>query len=128
MGHGSAYATGKWALGECRRSGRKMLLRNMVADGYYPNLIVDPEWYEPKHPQESLPSVRDPVSLFRPAPDQDQSNATIRFRADETVSSGYSLGNVTVDAPIPGPVVLPAATHQYDQDSTVSPEPDSGTG
>ena len=49
MGRGT-YAKGKWALGECARSGRKMLLRNMIADGYYPNLIVDPEWYDPKHP------------------------------------------------------------------------------
>ena len=76
MGRGT-YASGKWALGECARSGRKMLLRNMIADGYYPNLIVDPMWYEPKHPQESLPSVHDPVTLFRPAPDRDQSGAVI---------------------------------------------------
>jgi len=128
MALGSAYAKGKWALGECRRSGRKMLLRNMVADGYYPNLIVDPEWYEPKHPQESLPKVRDPVSLYRPAPDQDQSNATIRLD-DSQVVTGFTLGNVEVDAPIPGPIVLPAAVHQWDQDSGPSgPEPDSGTG
>jgi len=129
MALGSAYAKGKWALGECRRSGRKMLLRNMVADGYYPNLIVDPEWYEPKHPQESLPKVRDPVSLYRPAPDQDQSNATIRLD-DSQVVTGFTLGNVEVDAPIPGPPpVLPAAVHQWDQDSGPSgPEPDSGTG
>ncbi len=96
MAIGSAYAKGKWALGECRRSGRKMLLRNMVADGYYPNLIVDPEWYEPKHPQESLPKVRDPTSLFRPAPDQDKSDATIRLD-DNTVFTGFTLGKVTVD-------------------------------
>jgi len=127
MALGSAYAKGKWALGECRRSGRKMLLRNMVADGYYPNLIVDPEWYEPKHPQESLPKVRDPVSLFRPAPDQDRSDATVRLDDNQLVT-GYSLGNVTVDFPISPPVVLPQATHQYDQDSTSTPEPDSGTG
>jgi len=127
MAIGSAYAKGKWALGECRRSGRKMLLRNMVADGYYPNLIVDPEWYEPKHPQESLPKVRDPTSLFRPAPDQDQSNATIRLD-DSAVVTGFTLGNVTVDAPVVSPVILPPAVHQYDQDSTVTPEPDTGTG
>lgn len=72
MAIGAAYAKGKWALGECARSGRKMLLRDMIADGYYPNLIVDPEWYEPKHPQESLPSVRDPTALYRPAPERDQ--------------------------------------------------------
>ncbi len=126
MALGSAYAKGKWALGECRRSGRKMLLRNMVADGYYPNLIVDPEWYEPKHPQESLPKVRDPVSLFRPAPDQDRVSATIRLK--DTVSSGYALGNVTLDAPVFVPPVLPLAVHQYDMDSTSTPEPDTGTG
>lgn len=124
MAIGSAYAKGKWALGECRRSGRKMLLRNMVADGYYPNLIVDPEWYEPKHPQESLPSVRDPVSLFRPAPDQDRVSAVIRLR--DTVSSGYSLGNVTFDIAPPPP--LPLAEHVYELDSLVTPEPDTGTG
>ena len=102
MAIGSAYAKGKWALGECRRSGRKMLLRNMIADGYYPNLIVDPEWYEPKHPQESLPKVRDPTSLFRPAPDQDQSDATIRFDCDKTRFSGFTLGNVALNVVGPG--------------------------
>jgi hypothetical protein len=96
MAIGSAYAKGKWALGECRRSGRKMLLRNMIADGYYPNLIVDPEWYEPKHPQESLPKVRDPTSLFRPAPDQDKSDATVRLDGKQ-VATGFTLGKVTVD-------------------------------
>ncbi len=78
MGRGT-YAKGKWALGHCARSGRKMLLRNMIADGYYPNLIVDTEWYEPKHPQESLPSVHDPVSLFRPAPDRSRVGAVLAF-------------------------------------------------
>jgi hypothetical protein len=96
MAIGAAYAKGKWALGECARSGRKMLLRNMVADGYYPNLIVDPEWYEPKHPQESLPKVRDPTALFRPAPERDKVNAEIRFRSDQTVFSGYALGNASL--------------------------------
>lgn len=124
MALGSAYAKGKWALGECRRSGRKMLLRNMVADGYYPNLIVDPEWYEPKHPQESLPKVRDPVSLFRPAPDQDRVSATVRLK--DTVASGYSLANVTFEITPPPP--LPLAEHVYELDSLVTPEPDTGTG
>lgn len=89
MGRGT-YASGKWALGECARSGRKMLLRNMIADGYYPNLIVDPHWYEGKHPQESLPSVHDPVTLFRPAPDRD------------LVSAQINLGGVPDSDPVPG--------------------------
>ena len=65
------YAEGKFAVGECARSGRKMLLKDMMADGYYPSLIVDPAWYEPRHPQESLPEIQDPVSLWRPAPERE---------------------------------------------------------
>lgn len=82
MGRGT-YAKGKWALGQCARSGRKMLLRNMIADGYYPNLIVDPHWYDPKHPQESLPSVRDPVALYRPAPDRSRVGALLAFGGNQ---------------------------------------------
>ena len=66
------YAKGRHALGECARSGRKMFLNDMISDGYYPNLVVDPAWYEPKHPQEALPSVSDPIVLFRPAPEREQ--------------------------------------------------------
>ena len=122
-----AYAKGKWALGECARSGRKMLLRNMIADGYYPNLIVDPHWYEPKHPQEALPSLKDPVTLFRPAPDRDQSGAVIRLGgctkpedegggfgkpvggafAPAQVKTGYELGNVNF-------LITPPALSQFE--------------
>lgn len=63
------YARGTKAWGECARSGRKMLLRDMVFDGQYPNLRVDPAWFEPKHPQENLPRLDDPVALWRPAPE-----------------------------------------------------------
>jgi len=87
-----AYAKGKWALGECARSGRKMLLKHMIADGYYPNLIVDPEWYEPKHPQESLPSLKDPTALYRPSPERDLSGATVRLGTQHAMHTGYELG------------------------------------
>lgn len=46
-----------------------MLLKDMVFDGRYPNMRVDPAWYEGKHPQEYLPKVDDPVALFRPSPE-----------------------------------------------------------
>ena len=116
-----AYAKGKWALGECARSGRKMLLRNMIADGYYPNLIVDPGWYEPKHPQEAMPSLKDPTALFRPAPDRDLVGGVINLggalgldavpgggfgdtiglggsggAGGSSISSGYELSNPVV--------------------------------
>ena len=81
---GHSYAKGRHALGECARSGRKMLLSDMIADGYYPNLIVDPAWYDPKHPQESLPSVIDPVVLFRPAPEREQGTTSPVLSGDIT--------------------------------------------
>lgn len=62
------YAPGRKAWGECARSGRRMLLKDMTFDGRYPNLRVDPAWREEKHPQENLPKVSDGIALFRPAP------------------------------------------------------------
>lgn len=63
------YAKGSRAWGICGRSGRKMLLRDMVFDGRYPNMRVDPAWYEDKHPQEFMPKVEDPTALYRPSPE-----------------------------------------------------------
>jgi len=63
------YAVGARAWGICGRSGRKMLLKDMVFDGRYPNMRVDPDWYEARHPQETLPRVEDPVALYRPSPE-----------------------------------------------------------
>lgn len=61
------YARGMHAWGICGRSGRKMLLKDMVFDERYPNMRVDPDWFEGKHPQELMPKVEDPVALYRPA-------------------------------------------------------------
>lgn len=44
-----------------------MLLKDMVFDERYPNMRVDPDWFEGKHPQEFLPKVEDPIALYRPA-------------------------------------------------------------
>lgn len=65
----SNYARGDKAWGECARSGRKMLRKNMVEDGYIKGLLVDPEWRDGEHPQEHIEDVDDPVALFNPAPD-----------------------------------------------------------
>lgn len=62
------YAKGDRAWGECARSGRRMLLKDMVADGYYPDLIVDPAWRDERHPQEHLKPLHDAETLYRPAP------------------------------------------------------------
>lgn len=62
------FAPGRRAWGECARSGRRMLLKDMTFDGYYPNLRVDPAWREERHPQEQLPKVTDAIALHQPAP------------------------------------------------------------
>lgn len=63
------YAKGRHALAECQRSGQKMRYRDLVEDGHIPGLLVHPDWWEPKHPQEIPPNMDDPVALWRPAPE-----------------------------------------------------------
>lgn len=68
-----------------------MLLQDMVSDGYYPSLVVDPAWYEGKHPQESLPEIEDPVALWRPAPERDLSGGTLLFRPGDGLFTGFAV-------------------------------------
>lgn len=63
------YVRGDKAVGICQRSGIKMLRRDMVEDGYYPGLMVHPQWKDERHPQERLPKLADPVTVYKPAPD-----------------------------------------------------------
>jgi hypothetical protein len=52
-----------------------MLLRNMVRDGQYPNLLVDPAWRDVKHPVEKPIRMDEGIALRRPAPDIDDDSA-----------------------------------------------------
>ena len=63
------YAKGRHAVAECQRSGQKMRYRDLVEDGHVPGLLVHPDWWEPKHPQETPPDLSDPIALRRPAPE-----------------------------------------------------------
>jgi len=63
------YARGRNAVAECQRSGQKMMYRDLVQDGHIPGLLVHPDWWEPKHPQEIPVDVTDPIALYRPAPE-----------------------------------------------------------
>jgi len=63
------YAKGRNAVAECQRSGQKMRYRDLVEDGHIEGLLVHPDWWEPKHPQEIPVRVTDPVALYRPAPE-----------------------------------------------------------
>ena len=46
-----------------------MRYQDLVEDGYVPGLLVHPDWYEPRHPQELPVDTSDAVALFRPAPE-----------------------------------------------------------
>jgi len=46
-----------------------MRYRDLVEDGHIPGLLVHPDWWEPKHPQEIPPDMTDPIALYRPAPE-----------------------------------------------------------
>ena len=70
MTTGMVFARGSRAWGMCARSGRKMLLRDMVTDPLT-ELLVDPEWAEPPLMRPPADLV-DGIALERPAPDADQ--------------------------------------------------------
>lgn len=63
------YAKGRLAYGLCQRCGLRYLLRELVLDGYYPNIRVCTGCYDPPQPQERLAVVSDPVALWKPATD-----------------------------------------------------------
>lgn len=63
------YASGRHALGECQRCSDLVPLRELREDGYRKNLRVCRDCYDPRPPQEEIPSVEDPQALFRPAPE-----------------------------------------------------------
>jgi hypothetical protein len=65
----SDYAKGRIAWGLCQRCGLRYLLRELVLDGYYPNIRVCKGCYDPPQPQERLAVVSDPVALWKPAVD-----------------------------------------------------------
>jgi hypothetical protein len=65
----SGFARGRRAVAICQRSGQKMRYADLVEDGHVPGLLVHPDWWEPQHPQETPPDMRDPVALRDPSPE-----------------------------------------------------------
>jgi len=57
------------AWGLCQRCGLRFNLRELVLDGYFPNIRVCHGCYDPPQPQERLVTVSDPIALWKPAPD-----------------------------------------------------------
>ncbi len=64
-----AYARGSKALGLCQRCGLRFLRRDLIFDGYFPNMLVCQGCYDPRQPQEFPVTVTDPEAIYRPSPD-----------------------------------------------------------
>jgi hypothetical protein len=87
------YARGDRAWGECARSGKRMLLRDMVEDPLT-GLLVAPDWAEPPLMRPAT-DIFDGVALSRPAPDADKRNI------GTAVYFGELVDFVTGDPPWP---------------------------
>lgn len=59
------------ATGYCQRSGDRVLLSELVHDGYRKNLLVTKEMRDIAHPQERPVSVVERLHLDDPAPQND---------------------------------------------------------
>ena len=101
------YATGAHALGMCERCSKKTLLRKLVYDGQFPDLLVCSECWDPKHPQEYLPEVTDPITLYDPTGDPDAPVANLQ------VLSWPLLKNIVNDVPMPLQIQIATMDDKY---------------
>ncbi len=70
MGTGG-YARGHKAIAHCKRCGDLVLRRRLVFDGHFPDLLVCTDCWDPKHPQDYLPDIYDPETIYKPTGDLD---------------------------------------------------------
>lgn len=95
---GIKYAEGRKAWGECERCGLRFLLNDLINDGHKQDLLVCQPCWDMDHPQENLPEVVDPITLYEPTGDLDA--AAARTIA-ESLSISLSQPSITaVDTPI----------------------------
>ena len=68
MGTGG-YAVGYYAIAHCKRCGDLVLRRKLIPDGHFPDLLVCVDCWDPKHPQDYLPDIHDPETIYKPTGD-----------------------------------------------------------
>ena len=78
MGMGTGgYAVGYHAIAHCKRCGDLTLRRWLVYDGHFPDLLVCTDCWDPKHPQDYLPDIHDPETIYKPTGDLDEPTANL---------------------------------------------------
>jgi len=79
MGMGTGgYAVGYHAIAHCKRCGDLVLRRHLVFDGHFPDLLVCTDCWDPKHPQDYLPDIHDPETIYKPTGDLDAAVANLQ--------------------------------------------------
>lgn len=71
------YPAKPWGI--CQKSGKQVLLEDMVYDGFYPDMLVCEEWYDPPDRHASLEPKQDQIVIDNPAPDVDNVGVTLNF-------------------------------------------------
>jgi len=71
----SIFARGTKAWGHCERCGDRLLLKKLRYDGHVTGLQVCDDCWDPRHPQETVPVLVDPIALYDPTGDQDKTSA-----------------------------------------------------
>ena len=84
----AGYATGKHAVGYCRKCGDKVKYHELRIDGDT-NLLVCGECYDIKHPAEQPIRTDDAVALRNPAPD---------INPDRTYTDDRPIGEILFGA------------------------------
>jgi len=103
----SKYARGRKAWGICQRSGQRVLLDRLVRDGHNPGLLVAPEWWEPKHPQEFPPPMDEAIALYRPSPEEAmESSEDFVASPAAPLSSRYLPSGILADTVYAGETVF----------------------
>lgn len=108
-------ASGHNAVAICERCSDKRLLRHLVYDGQFPDLLVCPDCWDPKHPQEYLPPVTDPVTIYDPTgdPDKAQNMVTIGWPPPPKTGDPDGFFVSPVVAPLQIAVAVAAARYQF---------------
>lgn len=88
----TSFARGSKAWGHCQRCGFRYKLSQLVSDGQVEGLRVCTSCYDPRHPQEDIPRIHDPIALRHATGDMDAAAANV---LPEEITLTWSVESIT---------------------------------